>query len=159
MENDNEIIENSDIADNSIDYIEAINELENNTVPKEVYERLREDNKKLLDTVARNNELKTPEIIEPVDIGKLVNETFDTKKDISNLNYVSNVLKIRKEFLDKNGIDLFVSPNSTENSDYEKADQVAEILQGCVDSADGNPAVFRNELERKMVDVIMPKKR
>ena len=57
MEKQNQIEEqNSNVADNTPDYLAEIERLKSNTVDKSQYEKLLEDNKKLIQTVARNDE-------------------------------------------------------------------------------------------------------
>ena len=36
------------------------------------------------------------------------------------------------------------------DEDFQKAEKVAKVLQECVDYADGNPAVFVDELKRNI---------
>ena len=39
------------------------------------------------------------------------------------------------------------------DDDVKTAEKVAQVLQECVDYAEGDSAVFTNELQRRMVDV------
>jgi hypothetical protein len=51
-----------------VDYIAAIQELQNNTVSKDQYQKLREENKKLLDALVSGQQINVP-AEEPVNIG------------------------------------------------------------------------------------------
>ena len=39
------------------------------------------------------------------------------------------------------------------NEDIEAANRVAEVFQSCVDYAEGDSAVFTNELQRRTIDI------
>ena len=47
---------NTNVNDNTTDFLEAIEELKRNTVPMEKYNKILEDNKRLIQTVTRNDE-------------------------------------------------------------------------------------------------------
>lgn len=57
-------------VNDSNDYIEAIKEMKQNSVSKEAYEKLKKENKQLLDSIINGSELNTEHIKkeEPVDI-------------------------------------------------------------------------------------------
>ena len=48
---------------------------------------------------------------------------------------------------------------SFSDDDRRDAQRVADALQSCVDTADGNSAIFTNELQRILKDTSLPKKR
>lgn len=144
------------------DYISAINELKAKSVSKEQYDKLREENKKLLKSLTSggysNPENKPAE--EKKDLNVLKKELFT--KDHSNLEYCRLALEFRNECIKQGKPDPFV-PNgsrvSATNDDIAAADRVAEALEACIEYADGDSNVFTNELQRIMVDVPIPRKR
>ena len=139
-----------DSPDNTVDYISAINELKNNTVSKEEYEQVVNDNKKLLSALIEGGsiEQETP----PVDINQLRSDLFNSdKKDLNNLDFVTKSLQLRKAIIDGGGVDPFVPQSrqfSATSEDFDRAENVAKILQDCVDYAEGNPEVFTDQLKR-----------
>ena len=140
--------------DTNQDYISALNEMKKNTVSKEAYDKLREDNKKLLDTIVSGQSLEQTE--EEVDVDALRKELFGkSRRDLSNLEYVDKALQLRKALMEKGEQDPFVMKagrtSSPEAEDFKKAERVASVLQECVDIADGNDSVFDNEFQRRLI--------
>ena len=142
--------------DTNQDYISALNEMKKNTVSKEAYDKLREDNKKLLDTIVSGQSLEQTEVKEEVDVDALRKELFGkSRRDLSNLEYVDKALQLRKALMEKGEQDPFVMKagrtSSPEAEDFKKAERVAAVLQECVDIADGNDSVFHNEFQRRLI--------
>ena len=142
--------------DTNQDYISALNEMKKNTVSKEAYDKLREDNKKLLDTIVSGQSLEQTEVKQEVDVDALRKELFGkSRRDLSNLEYVDKTLQLRKALMEKGEQDPFVMKagrtSSPEAEDFKKAERVASVLQECVDIADGNDSVFDNEFQRRLI--------
>ena len=142
--------------DTNQDYISALKEMKKNTVSKEAYDKLRADNKKLLDTIVSGQSLEQTEVKEEVDVDALRKELFGkSRKDLSNLEYVDKTLQLRKALMEKGEQDPFVMKagrtSSPEAEDFKKAERVASVLQECVDIADGNADVFNNEFQRRLI--------
>ena len=142
--------------DTNQDYISALNEMKKNTVSKEAYDKLREDNKKLLDTIVSGQSLEQTEVKEEVDVDALRKELFGkSRRDLSNLEYVDKTLQLRKALMERGEQDPFVMKagrtSSPEAEDFKKAERVASVLQECVDIADGNDSVFDNEFQRRLI--------
>ena len=124
------------------DYISAISEMKQNMVSREEYEKVRADNKRL--------------VKEEVDVNALRQELFGkSRRDLSNLDFVDKALQLRKALMEKGEQDPFVMKagrtSSPEADDFKKAERVASVLQECVDIADGNPDVFNNEFQRRLI--------
>lgn len=141
-------------------YIEAIKEMKDNTVAKEDYLKLKAENKQLLDTIVRGEQREAEAQAQPVkvDIDELRNDLFN--KDLNNLEYITKSLQLRNELLEKGEKDPFVPFGKNilpTDEDIEKAEKVASVLQECVDIADGDSGVFTNELQRRLVDPILPR--
>ena len=158
--NENEILTSVSQQENvndSIDYIEAIKEMKQNSVSKEAYEKLKQENKQLLDSIINGTELSQQNIKveEPVDIKQLRNNLFNQDGDLSNLEYISSALKLRDELIKKGEKDPFLPVGEKiipTDEDVQTANRVAAILQDCVDYAEGDSAIFTTELQRVMID-------
>ena len=148
------VSEQNNVADNSSHYIEAIKEMKANTVDKEAYLKLKEENKQLLNSLVNGEGVDTPPVEEKESIDELRSKLFGTKrKDLTNLEFVENALKLREALMANGETDPFVPVGSKikpTDDDFEKADKVAKVLQECVDYAEGNPDVFTDELKRKI---------
>lgn len=145
---------NSSVTDTSVDYISAINEIKQNSVSKDEYQKLRAENKKLIESIVNGTASEAVPDKKPVDKQQLINELYGAdRKQLSNLDYVTKALELRKVIMDDGGIDPFV-PNGEKikptKEDFEKAQHVAEVLQDCVDYADGNSDVFTDQLTRNL---------
>lgn len=157
MEEENKAVSGTESQiDTTQDYISALNEMKQNTVSKEAYDKLRADNKKLLDTIVSGQSLEQTEVKEEVDVDALRKELFGkSRKDLSNLEYVDKALQLRKALMEKGEQDPFVMKagrtSSPEAEDFKKAERVASVLQECVDIADGNDSVFDNEFQRRLI--------
>ena len=137
---------------NDVNYIEVITDMKKNTVSKNEYNKLLEENKKLLNAFVNGESLNKQPVEESVNINEIRYNLFN--KDLTNLDYVKNTLTLRNELL-KEDIDIFL-PNGrnfvANNFDVSEAQKVADALEYCVDVADGNPDIFQNELQRICVD-------
>lgn len=145
-----------------IDYIAAIKELKDTTVPKEQYEKLKGENKRLLQSVLNGEQIEGVAQSSEPDIAELRNQLFGGEGDMSNLDYISTALKLRDALIEKGQPDPFLPVGhrvSPTDEDIVTAEKVAKVLQECVDYADGDSSLFTNELQRRMIDVPLPKKK
>ena len=143
----------TDAVDNT-DYIAAIKELKQNSVDRSKYEALRAENKKLLDSIVNGTEIAQPAVEQKKSIGELRDAYL--KEDQSNLEYITNTLKLREAIIAEGKPDPFLPIGEQilpTDEDVAAANKVASVLQECVDYAEGDSAVFTNELQRRLVDV------
>ena len=144
---------NNEQTNDNVDYINAINELKQNTVSRDQYDKLRAENKQLLDTLVSGGQM-APAITEIVDKDALRKELNDP--NITNLHYCETALKLRQAVLDDGGSDIFLPVGKSVNvttEDYASAEKVAQSLQECIEYANGDPQVFTMELQRRLNDV------
>ena len=150
---ENSVSEQENVGDNTANYIEAIKEMKANSVSKEAYVKLQQENKQLLNSLVNGQGIEI-EKEEPVDIDGLRQKVFSaTKHDMTNLEYVSNALKLREALMERGEMDPFVPSGKKihpTDDDFKKADKVATVLQECVDYADGDAMVFTDELKRRI---------
>ena len=155
MENEQQQQEQQKTENTSdVDYIKVISDLKHNSVPIEKYNKLKEDNQKLLNSFVNGEDIQKPNKPEKVDVAQIRESMFGVKaKQMTNLEFIDNALKLRKQILDDGGADIFVPSGhkvQTTHNDYESAQRVAKVLQECVDYADGNSEVFTDELKRRI---------
>lgn len=144
------------VEDMTQDYLAAINELKQNSVERSKYDQLKAENKKLLDSIVNGQEIDLPKENHKRSIKDLREELFDGKKDLSNLDFVKDALELRSALIESGEPDPFLPVGNQitpTDSDIAAAEKVAQVLQECVDYADGDSAVFTNELQRRTVDV------
>lgn len=161
-----EIIKNSESSqegtntETEFDPVQAINELKQNTVSKEEYNKLKAEKDKYLKALIEGSQV-ADEKKEPVDIKELRKALFNPDSELSNLNYARKALQLREAIIEQEGRDIFVGKGSKltpTNEDYEAAQKVADVFQNCIDVADGNSEIFTRELMRVTNDVALPTK-
>ena len=140
-------------TETEFDPVQAINELKQNTVSKEEYNKVKAEKDKYLKALIEGSQV-ADEKKEPVDIDELRTSLFT--KDLDNLTFAKKALELRNELIDQEGVDIFVGNGNKydhDNSDYEAAQRVADALQSCVEVADGDSEIFTRELMRITNDV------
>lgn len=145
------------VDDMTPDYLAAINELKANSVDRQKYEELKAENKKLLDSIVNGTEVALPR-----DEKKSIEELRANylKEDQSNLEFIDNALKLREALIAEGQPDPFLPIGEQilpTDEDVAAANKVATVLKECVDYADGDSNVFTNELQRRLVDVKIPR--
>lgn len=140
--------------DNQQDYIAEIQRLRSSTVPMEQYQRLLDDNKRLIHSLASG---ETGEA-EGASAGATLEELrkkLSNPEDMTNLEYVTAALELREKVMEAGGDDPFL-PNGTHArataADREAAERVAAVMQECVEAADGNDGVFTAQLMARTYD-------
>ena len=142
-----------------VNYIEAMAEMRKNTVSKAEYNKVLEENKQLLNAMVNGETINQPQQEPVVDIDALRNDLFN--REMTNLEYAEKTLQLRDELLKRGERDPFL-PNGRNyipnDFDAMEADRAAEALQHCIDTAQGNPSIFQNELQRILVDRVPVRK-
>ena len=156
--------EEKDVVDTTteeVDYVQAIQELKANSVPKEQYAKLKAENSKLLNSIINGESIEASQVPEKTDIDKLRKELFSGEVELNNLEYVSKALELRDAIIEAGGTDPFL-PHGTkvipDDNDIACANKTAAILKECVDFADGDSGIFTAELMRRTVDVAPKRK-
>lgn len=131
------------------DYLEAIKTLKQNSVDRSEYDKLKAENKKLIDAVVNGQ----PADVEPEakhrDVQEIRDELFNHEHN--NLDYVKLALELRETLIAEGQPDPFLpmgSQISPTPEDIEKAEKVAAVYQDCIDYAEGDSKLFTQELMR-----------
>lgn len=151
-------VSGEETVDANTAYVDAIKELRETTVSKEQYQKLMAERNQLI-TALKNGETIQEANDKPVDVEALRKKLFT--KDLSNLEYVDTALQLRKELIARGERDPFlpVGEKVRETSDMHiKAQEIAEGLQYCVDSADGDSGVFTAYYQKLVKDPIIPRR-
>ena len=143
------------------DYLEQIKKLKENTVDKALYEKAMENNRKLLEEIVNGRKQEDPAPTEEkVDIQQLRQDLY-SGKEMTNLEYWQKTLALRKAIIDEGGADPFLPVGHKVAPSYEdqkRVENLVNVVQGCIDRADGNSRRFNVELDSVMIDV-MPQAR
>ena len=155
---------NVNVEDNTNDYIEQIKKLKESSVSRDDYDKLKADNKKLIDALANGTQMDMVEskVSAVENINELRKKLFGKGNNLNNLEYCKTAVELRDALIENGERDPFL-PFGHEvvatDSDYESANRVATVLKECIDYADGDSDIFTNELQRRTVDVVIPKKK
>ena len=164
MLEEKEISVTGTVEDNTQDYLAAIKELKEKSVDRSEYDKLRAENKKLIDAVVNGQ----PGQEEPVvskhskeQIDELRNDLFNSPKELNNLEYITKAMELREALIENGEPDPFLPVGkqiSPTRDDLEGAEKVAQVYRECIEYADGDSEVFTNELMRRTRDVKLPRK-
>lgn len=143
-------VSGTEMSEAETDYVAAIQELQNNSVSKTQYEKLRTENKKLLNALVNGQQIDLPKEEKP-NIDELRKKLFNKDANLSNLEYVDTALKLRNALIEKGERDPFLPVGDRVNETaemYDIAQRVADGLQECVDFAEGDSGIFTAQLQR-----------
>lgn len=145
--------------------VQALADLKRNSVSKEEYERVLKLNKDLVDQMVNEQEVETT-VETNTNYDEIIKEAqtklFSGDVDLNNLEFCETALQLRDAVLAKTGEDIFVGRGhkiSPDESDYEKAENVATVMRECIEYAQGDSAIFTMELQRRTNEVLPNKNR
>ena len=149
------------VDDMTQDYLAAIKELKENSVDRKQYEEVLTENRKLLQSIVdgRETEKQVEQEVIPT-VQELRKELFNSEKELSNLEFAEKALQLRSQLINSGEPDPFLpigNQISPSREDIDCANKVAETLKECIEYAEGDSAVFTNELQRRTVDVKLPR--
>lgn len=156
MNEELESVSQQENVNDNIDYIEAIKEMKQNLVDRSAFDKLKSENKKLLDALVNGQQIETPKEEKP-DVAELRKKLFNKDGNLSNLEYVDTALKLRNALIDAGERDPFLpyGDRVTVTAEmYDKAQAVADGLQECVDFAEGDSGIFTAQLQRITKDIL-----
>ena len=164
MAEEKEISVTGTVEDNTQDYLAAIKELKQNSVDRSEYDKLRAENKKLIDAVVNGQ----PGQEEPAvskhskeQIDDLRNDLFNSPRELNNLEFITKTMELREALMENGEPDPFLPVGkqiSPTRDDIEGAEKVAQVYKECIEYAEGDSEVFTNELMRRTRDVKLPRK-
>ena len=164
LEEEKEISVTGTVEDNTQDYLAAIKELKQNSVDRSEYDKLRAENKKLIDAVVNGQPGQEEQVVvkhSKEQIDDLRNELFNSPRELNNLEYITKAMELREALMENGEPDPFLPVGkqiSPTRDDLEGAEKVAQVYKECIDYAEGDSEVFTNELMRRTRDVKLPRK-
>ena len=134
--------------------INQIKDLKERTVSREEYERIKNDNRELAKALINGTGANIPGITKPEnkpDLDDLRKKLF-TKKSKNDLEYFTNLLALRDGVMADGQPDPFLPINREFRAtaqDEADAERIATQIKEAIEYADGDPAVFSNDLRRR----------
>ena len=153
------------VEDNTNDYIDQIKRLKETSVSRDDYDKLKADNKKLIDALANGTQVEgvvEPKVSAVEKINNLRKKLFSKENGLNNLEYCDTALQLRDALIENGERDPFLPFGHNvvaTDSDHETAERVANVMKECINYADGDSDIFTNELQRRTVDISIPKKK
>ena len=164
LEEEKEISVTGTVEDNTQDYIKAIKDLKQNSVDRSEYEKLRAENKKLIDAVVNGQPGQEEQVVvkhSKEQIDDLRNDLFNSPRELNNLEFITKTMELREALMENGEPDPFLPVGkqiSPTRDDIEGAEKVAQVYKECIEYAEGDSEVFTNELMRRTRDVKLPRK-
>ena len=164
MAEEKEISVTGTVEDNTQDYLAAIKELKQNSVDRSEYDKLRAENKRLIDAVVNGQPGQEEQVFvkhSKEQIDDLRNELFNSPRELNNLEFITKAMELREALMENGEPDPFLPVGkqiSPTRDDIEGAEKVAQVYKECIDYAEGDSEVFTNELMRRTRDVKLPRK-
>ena len=139
------------------DYLEQIKKLKENSVDKSLYDKAMENNRKLLEEIVNGRKREEPAPVEEkVDIQQLRKDLYGGK-EMTNLEYWQKTLALREAIIDAGKYDPFLPYGHKVAPTYEdrqRLENLVNVVQGCIERANGDSKIFDLELNRVTVDAM-----
>jgi hypothetical protein len=141
-----------DVEAGDSDTIEALKKMRENTVPKADYEKLKADNKKLLDAFVNGEDLEKPEEKKKTE-DELLKSIYEAKG--SNMELAQDIVELY-DMKKAQGKNIFVgsrySNTVEQNAAEADAEEAVQYLRNALEQSDGDPTVFQAMFGSKIVD-------
>lgn len=150
-EKEQSVTQQENVEQDTNNYIEAIKEIKANSVSKDAYKKLQDENKKLLESLIAGETIEVPKttVEEKVDLNALRKHLDEAESPID---YCKTSLKLHEETLKQLGYNDYL-PNGKKirptKEDEEKANLFIKEIKECIDYADGDDQLFIQELQRR----------
>ena len=145
------------------DYIATIEKMRSETVPKEMYYKLRGENKKLLDALASGGQITTET---PQETGPSIDELRKTLfgpdcDELSAVQFWEASLSLRDSLIGAGERDPWLAVGDKVDlttEQVETTERVATVIRECLDLAQGDDGIFTAELQRRTIDAGNPRR-
>lgn len=155
-------VQTQETQEQEVDYVQAIKELRDNTVSKDQYKKLKDENQKLLKSLINGETIEASEAAPMVDVSELRKQLYGGGTQLSDLEYITKTLDLRDELIARGEADPFLPIGhqiAPTDSDRAAAAKVAKVMRECVEDADGDNNLFLSLLARQTIDTPAPKAR
>ena len=145
------------VEDGSEDYVKVIQELKENTVPKDQYSKLLDEKKRLIEALRDGNTLEEEDA--PKTNKELRGIIFGRERR-SNVELAEAMLTLRNNLVEEGGHSaspFLPTSGAISQSDLDDEQMFVDLLEHCIDLADGDNGVFTAEFQRHLKE--SPKRR
>lgn len=142
-------------------YLDTIADLKKNSVSRQEYDKIRNENKTLLEAIVngRTADDAAADSTTPTPTTQdLRNKIFGKEaEDLSDIEFVSGLLDLRDKLLEEEGIDYMAPTGGQIAADYndlQTSQKAYNALRHCLEVADGDNDIFIQEITRITNDVM-----
>lgn len=141
-----------EVVDNTTDYIDQIKQLKENSVSKDAYERIVNENKKLIKSLSDRNTNESAPVAPKKDLNELRNKI--ASGNLNNMEYVQTMVDIRDAALEANQRDPFCSFGTKPIKKKEKAvaQETYDYYKSILEQANGDPDLFTTLFYKGLVE-------
>lgn len=160
LENSNPI-EPAEAQMSASQYVDAIRKLKATTVSRDAYEKLMEENSKLVDGLLNNTSAPSEaEVTVDVEarqkrIDELREVLYAQKSSKNELDYMTKTLELRDLLIEAGEPDPFVPAGhryTPTQEDIIAAERSAQCFKSCIDYANGDSRLFVQEVQRHIAN-------
>ena len=147
---------------NEVDYISEIQKLKANTVSLDDYNRLKADNKKLINALATGEGLGSTEPTKPTPeyIQSLRNKLFNRDGGLGNAEFFQAAVELRNALIANGEPDFFLTKGQVVTiNDIDDANALGDALTECFQYSKGDSDVATAELMRRTVETPIPRRK
>ena len=152
--NENEKINLEIEEDPTKKYLDQIQEMKRTHVSREQYDKIRDENKMLLDTIVQGRSLENSSTEEPAkrSIEEIANHIYGPGHEkLKDNELISDLFELRNRIKEEHGIDIAI-PNGQKYqfdvNDLAAADRVEEGFKHCLEVSEGDNKIFMREAVR-----------
>ena len=135
-------------------YLDQIQEMKKTHVSRDAYDKLRDENKMLLDTIVQGKSFETSSTEEPAkrSITEIANAICAADyKRTEDHKFIGDILELRERVLEEKGIDIGMPTGNKyqfDLNDQAASERVCDALKYCIEASDGNNSIFMREAVR-----------
>ena len=140
-------------------YLDTIAELKKNSVSREEYDKIRNENKTLLENLVNGRTLDAAaeEDSPTPTIQELSNKiSGEGHEDLLDLDFITSLCNLRDALMERDGVDYAAPTGSQYSADYNdkmSSQKVHDAFRHCIEVADGDNEVFIQEITRITNDI------
>lgn len=139
-------------------YIDTINDLKSNTVSKDEYDKLKNENNTLLKSIMDGTAGASPEESSKPTAQELRNKLWgEDHEQLTDCEFLTAICDLRDVLLEEEGIDYMAPTGTQYQADYAdkaSAEKVYKAYRHCLEIADGDSEILHQELARITNDTV-----
>lgn len=155
--NDTQVLETE--PNDTQKYLDTINDLKKNSVSRAEYDKIRNENKTLLEAIVngRTEDAAADTDTPTITTQELRNKLFGkAAEDLSDIEFIGGLVELRNRLLEEEGIDYGAPTGSQLSADFNdthSSQKVADAFAHCLEVADGDNDIFTQEITRITSDI------